>query len=152
MTALDTGNTAWLTMSAILVMLMTVPGLAFFYGGLVRSKNILSIVMQCLMCTAVISILWVAFGYSWVFGTGFQGTGIGAVIGGFDKLFLHGVTIKFNQCILAICLLYSNRTKIQFQDKYRIAKINSKISDTIICIHIFSYGTQSSECNDNGVF
>ena len=93
MTALDTGNTAWLTMSAILVMLMTVPGLALFYGGLVRSKNILSIVMQCLMCTAVISILWVAFGYSWVFGTGFQGTGIGAVIGGFDKLFLHGVTI-----------------------------------------------------------
>jgi ammonium transporter, Amt family len=91
--ALNTGNTAWLTMAAILVMLMTVPGLALFYGGLVRSKNILSIIMQCLMCTAVMSILWIAFGYSWVFGTEFQGTGIGAVIGGFDKVFLNGVTI-----------------------------------------------------------
>jgi Amt family ammonium transporter len=92
MTALNTGNTAWLTMSTILVMLMTVPALALFYGGLVRSKNILSIIMQCLMCTAVMSILWITFGYSWVFGTGFHGTGIGAVIGGFDKVFLHGVT------------------------------------------------------------
>jgi Amt family ammonium transporter len=93
LTTLDTGNTAWLTMSAILVMLMTVPGLALFYGGLVRTKNILSVIMQCLMCTAVLSILWIAFGYSWVFGTGFQGTGIGAFIGGFDKVFLHGVGI-----------------------------------------------------------
>jgi Amt family ammonium transporter len=91
LTALNTGNTAWLTMSTILVMLMTVPGLALFYGGLVRSKNILSIIMQCFSITAVISILWIAFGYSWVFGTGFQGTAIGAVIGGFDKTFLQGV-------------------------------------------------------------
>lgn len=88
LTVLNTGNTAWLTMSAVLVMLMTVPGLALFYGGLVRSKNILSIIMQCFSVTAVISILWVAFGYSWVFGTGFQGTAIGSVIGGFDKVFL----------------------------------------------------------------
>lgn len=94
MTTLDTGNTSWLTISTILVMLMTVPGLALFYGGLVRSKNILSIIMQCLMCTAVLSILWIAFGYSWVFGTSFQGTYIGGFIGGFDKVFLHGVTIK----------------------------------------------------------
>ena len=93
MTTLDTGNTSWLTISTVLVMLMTVPGLALFYGGLVRSKNILSVIMQCLMCTAVMSILWIAFGYSWVFGTGFHGTGIGAFIGGFDKVFLHGVTI-----------------------------------------------------------
>ena len=93
MTTLDTGNTSWLTISTILVMLMTVPGLALFYGGLVRSKNILSVIMQCLMCTAVMSLLWIAFGYSWVFGTGFHGTGIGAFIGGFDKVFLHGVTI-----------------------------------------------------------
>lgn len=93
LTALNTGNTAWITMAAILVMLMTVPGLALFYGGLVRSKNILSIVMQCLICTAVLSILWVAFGYSWVFGTGFHGTGIGTFIGGFDKVFLQGVGI-----------------------------------------------------------
>jgi Amt family ammonium transporter len=81
-------------MSTILVMLMTIPGLALFYGGLVRSKNILSIIMQCFSLTAVISILWIAFGYSWVFGTGFQGTGLGAFIGGFDKIFLNGVGIN----------------------------------------------------------
>lgn len=92
-TVLNTGNTAWLTMATILVMLMTIPGLALFYGGLVRSKNILSVIMQCLICTAVMSILWIAFGYSWVFGTQFHGTGLGAIIGGFDKVFLHGVSI-----------------------------------------------------------
>ncbi len=90
---LDTGNTAWITMATILVMMMTVPALALFYGGLVRSKNILSILMQCLFITAVCSILWIAFGYSWTFGTGLQGTPLGAVIGGFDKCFMHGVTI-----------------------------------------------------------
>lgn len=93
LTILNTGNTAWLTMAAILVMLMTVPGLALFYGGLVRSKNILSIIMQCFSLTAVMSILWIAFGYSWVFGTGLQGTSLGAVIGGFDKVFLQGVGV-----------------------------------------------------------
>ncbi len=57
---IDTGNTAWITTATILVMFMTVPALALFYGGLVRSKNILSILMQCLICTAVGSILWEA--------------------------------------------------------------------------------------------
>lgn len=90
---IDTGNTAWITTATILVMFMTVPALALFYGGLVRSKNILSIFMQCLICTAVGSILWIAIGYSWVFGTSLQGTALGGVIGGFDKVFLHGVTI-----------------------------------------------------------
>lgn len=90
---IDTGNTAWMTVATILVMLMTVPALALFYGGLVRSKNILSVLMQCLICTAVCSILWIAFGYSFVFGTDLQGTSAGALIGGFDKVFLHGVTI-----------------------------------------------------------
>ena len=90
---IDTGNTAWITAATILVMFMTVPALALFYGGLVRSKNILSILMQCLICTAVGSILWIAIGYSWVFGTSLQGTALGGVIGGFDKVFLHGVTI-----------------------------------------------------------
>ena len=73
---LNAGNTAWITMATILVMLMTVPGLALFYGGLVRQKNVLSIIMQCLICVCVVSVLWVAFGYSWVFGKGFQGLAI----------------------------------------------------------------------------
>lgn len=91
----DSGNTAWILMSTILVMLMTVPGLAFFYGGLVRRKNVLSIMMQCLAITGVISIMWIAFGYSWVFGTDFMenNSPMSFFIGGFDKLFLRGMTL-----------------------------------------------------------
>lgn len=71
------------------------PGIALFYGGLVRQKNVLSIIMQTLFIVGVVSILWVAFGYSWAFGTDFMESGspLGAVIGGFDKAFLHGITI-----------------------------------------------------------
>lgn len=93
---LDSGNTAWIIMATILVLLMTIPGLALFYGGLVRKKNIISIIMQCLVLVGVISIIWIAFGYSWVFGTGFveSGNPLGFIIGGFDKVFLHGISIK----------------------------------------------------------
>ena len=92
---LDSGNTAWIIVATILVMLMTVPGLALFYGGLVRQKNVLSIIMQCLFITGVISILWIAFGYSWVFGTDYMesGSSLGAIIGGFDKIFLSSLTL-----------------------------------------------------------
>src|ERR1700712_3722078 len=81
---LDSGNTAWIIVATILVMMMVIPGLALFYGGLVRQKNVLSIIMQCLVITGVISIIWIAFGYSWVFGTGFMESGnpLSAVIGG----------------------------------------------------------------------
>jgi Amt family ammonium transporter len=91
--ALDSGNTAWMIVSTILVMFMTIPGLALFYGGLVRQKNLLSIIMQCLVLAGVISVLWFAFGYSWVFGVAFMqdGNPLGFFIGGFDKLFLHGI-------------------------------------------------------------
>jgi len=92
---LNPGNTAWIIVATILVMMMTIPGLAFFYGGLVRQKNVLSIMMQCLAITAVISIEWIVLGYSWVFGTDFMenGNSLGVVIGGFDKIFLHGITL-----------------------------------------------------------
>ena len=90
---LDSGNTAWMIVATILVLLMTIPGLALFYGGLVRAKNILSVIMQCMVCVCAITIIWVAFGYSWVFGTGFEGSGAFEFIGGFDKLFLYGITI-----------------------------------------------------------
>lgn len=94
---LDSGNTAWIITATVLVLMMTIPGLALFYGGLVRSKNILSIMMQCLILTAVISIEWIIIGYSWVFGTDFMGENssiLGSVIGGFDKVFLHGITLS----------------------------------------------------------
>ncbi|MDR1342015.1 MAG: ammonium transporter [Prevotellaceae bacterium] len=91
----DTGNTAWIIVATVLVLMMTIPGLALFYGGLVRQKNLLSIIMQCFVLVGVITILWVAFGYSWVFGSGFMESGspLGFFIGGFDKAFLRGVTV-----------------------------------------------------------
>lgn len=91
---LNSGNTAWVIVATILVLLMTIPGLALFYGGLVRQKNVLSIIMQCLLCVGVISIIWIVFGYSFVFGTSFMASGnpLGALIGGFDKVMLHGIT------------------------------------------------------------
>ena len=83
--ALDTGNTAWLLASCGLVLLMT-PGLAFFYGGLVRKKNMLSVLMQCFMAMCVVTIAWVVVGYTLAFGPD-----KGGVIGGLDYLFLKGV-------------------------------------------------------------
>ena len=61
---LDTGDTAWMLTATVLVLLMTLPGLALFYGGLVRSKNILSILVQCFAMAGVMSIIWVVFGYA----------------------------------------------------------------------------------------
>lgn len=88
--AIDTGDTAWMIISTALVMLMT-PGLAFFYGGLVRRKNVLSIMMQCLMLMGVISIQWVLFGYSLAFGPDH-----GGVIGGLSFMGLNGVGMEPN--------------------------------------------------------
>lgn len=80
------GDTAWMTMATVLVILMTLPGLALFYGGLVRSKNMLSVLMQVFVVSALIYVLWVIYGYSVAFTAGnpFMGT--------LDKLFLKGVT------------------------------------------------------------
>lgn len=89
---ISAGNTAWMIVATALVMLMTIPGLALFYGGLVRSKNILNVLMQCFIIMAVISLEWVAFGYSNAFGSS---TGILApYIGGFDWAFLKGIGIN----------------------------------------------------------
>lgn len=91
---LDSGNTAWMITATALVLLMSIPGIALFYGGLVRQKNVLSIIMQTMLIVGVVSILWVAVGYTWAFGTGFKESGnpLFAVAGGFDKVFLKGIT------------------------------------------------------------
>lgn len=81
---ISAGDTAWVLASAALVMLMT-PGLAFFYGGMVRRKNILGILMQCFGCLALISVIWVIYGYSLAFSKG------NAFVGGFDWAFLKDV-------------------------------------------------------------
>ncbi len=83
--SIDSGDTAWMLMSTALVMLMT-PGLAFFYGGMVRSKNVLGTVMQSFMILCVMSIVWVLWGYSLAFGTD-----IGGFIGSLEFLGLNGV-------------------------------------------------------------
>jgi Amt family ammonium transporter len=87
----DKGDTTWMLVSTILVILMTLPGLALFYGGLVRAKNMLSVLMQVFAGFSMIALLWVAYGYSLAFG----GDGAGPLapfIGDFSKLFLNGVT------------------------------------------------------------
>ncbi len=90
MAEIDTGDTAWMIVSTALVMLMT-PGLAFFYGGLVRRKNVLSIMMQCFMLLGVMSIQWVVFGYSLAFGPDH-----GGFIGDFSWAALIGVGAEPN--------------------------------------------------------
>lgn len=93
---LNTGNTAWMIMATILVLLMSIPGIALFYGGLVRQKNVLSVIMQTMLIVGVVSLLWVAIGYTWAFGTGFKESGSWAwfFMGGLDKAFLKGVTVN----------------------------------------------------------
>ena len=91
---LDSGDTAWMLVSVALVLFMTIPGLALFYGGLVRSKNVLSVLMQCFAVTALITILWVFFGYSLAFDTTgmvAETTNLNSFVGGFSKAFLKGI-------------------------------------------------------------
>jgi Amt family ammonium transporter len=79
------GDTSWMLAATLLVIMMAIPGLALFYGGLVRSKNMLSMLMQVFSIFAMICVLWAIYGYSLAFTTG------NAFIGGFDRLFLHGI-------------------------------------------------------------
>jgi Amt family ammonium transporter len=85
--AIDTGDTAWVITASALVLMMTLPGLALFYGGLVRAKNILNVLVQCFFCAGVVGVLWILVGYSLAFGTG------NAFIGDFSKVGLAGVTL-----------------------------------------------------------
>jgi ammonium transporter, Amt family len=88
---LDGANTAWMLTSAVLVLFMTLPGLALFYAGLVRMKNVLSVLMQCFAITCIVTLAWVAVGYSIAFG---DGGASNAWYGGFAKSFLAGVDVK----------------------------------------------------------
>lgn len=83
---IDTGNTAWMITATVLVLMMTLPGLALFYGGLVRSKNVLSVLMHCYAIAALASIMWVVFLYSFAFDSGDSGW-----LGGLSNVFLNGV-------------------------------------------------------------
>src|SRR5258708_10449535 len=85
----NTGDNAWMLTSTVLVLLMTIPGLALFYGGLVRSKNMLSVLMQVFYTVCMVTIIWALYGYSLAFTGGFD------FIGGFSKTFLMGGTAGF---------------------------------------------------------
>lgn len=84
---LDTGDTAWMLTSTALVLMMTIPGLALFYGGMVRKQNVLAIMMQSFAITCLVTVLWMIVGYSLAFSEG------NAIIGGFGNLFLSGLAI-----------------------------------------------------------
>src|SRR5258706_2824816 len=84
----DTGDTAWVLTASALVVMMTLPGLALFYGGLVRAKNILNVLMQCMLSAGIVGVLWILVGYSLAFGTG------NAMVGDFSKVGLAGVTLE----------------------------------------------------------
>ena len=88
--ALNSGDTAWMIVATALVLFMTLPGLALFYGGMVRKKNLLATLAQSVAVTVIATVLWVAVGYTLSFGVG-PSDGWNAVLGGFDSVMLHGV-------------------------------------------------------------
>jgi Amt family ammonium transporter len=88
---LDAANTAWMLTSSVLVLFMTLPGLALFYAGLVRMKNVLSVLMQCFAIACIVTLAWVVIGYSLAFG---DAGSLNAWFGGFGKSFLSGVEVK----------------------------------------------------------
>ena len=93
---LNSGDTAWMLTATALVLFMTIPGLALFYGGMVRSKNILSVMMQCFAITGLMSILWMVYGYSLAFDTTGMEAGVinfSSFVGGLERAFLSGLTV-----------------------------------------------------------
>ncbi len=86
------GHNGWMMTCAALVLFMTLPGLALFYGGLVRKKNVLSVLAQCLGCAGMVTVIWWAVGYSLVFGKNFTGTALEPFLGGTEFFFFKGVT------------------------------------------------------------
>lgn len=86
---LNSGDTAWMITATVLVLFMTIPGLSLFYAGMVRSKNVLSVLMQCFAITSLMSILWAVYGYSLAFD---GGGSMNALVGGLSKAFLAGIT------------------------------------------------------------
>ncbi|PYB80129.1 ammonia channel protein [Pseudomonas sp. LB-090624] len=118
--ALNSGDTAWMLTATALVLFMTIPGLALFYGGMVRSKNVLSVMMQCFAITGLMSILWVVYGYSMAFDTTGMEKGVlnfNSFVGGFSKAFLSGVT---PQSLTSAAALFPEAVFITFQMTFAI--------------------------------
>jgi Amt family ammonium transporter len=93
---LNSGDTAWMITATVLVLFMTIPGLSLFYAGMVRSKNVLSVMMQCFAICSLMSVIWMVYGYSLSFDTNGMEAGVfnfSSIVGGFNNLFLSGVTL-----------------------------------------------------------
>ncbi|HCY61300.1 MAG TPA: ammonia channel protein [Oxalobacteraceae bacterium] len=103
------GDVAWMSTATILVIMMSIPGLALFYGGLVRSKNMLSVLMQVFMVFSLVVVLWCIYGYSLAFTTG------GSFIGSFDRLFLSGITIETMAATFSKGVVIPEFTFVAFQ-------------------------------------
>src|SRR3954464_13110437 len=103
------GDNAWMLTSSVLVLLMTIPGLALFYGGLVRSKNMLSVLMHVFYTVCIVTVIWVIYGYSLTF------TGGSSIIGGLDKVFLRGVTTDSQAATFSVGVTIHELIYICFQ-------------------------------------
>lgn len=117
---LNSGDTAWMLVSTALVLFMTIPGLALFYGGMVRSKNILSVMMQCFAITGLISLLWVIYGYSLAFDvTGMEKgvTNLHSFVGGLSRAFLQGLS---HDGLTSATALFPESVFITFQMTFAI--------------------------------
>ena len=93
---LDTGDTAWMIMATVLVLMMTIPGLSLFYAGMVRSKNVLSVMMQCFAITGLMTIIWVVYGYSIAFDVTGMEEGVfnlSSIVGGLGNVFMSSITV-----------------------------------------------------------
>jgi ammonium transporter, Amt family len=96
--ALDTGDTAWMLAATALVLMMTIPGLALFYGGMVRKKNVLTIVMQCFATTCIVTVTWMVIGYSLAFT---DGGGMQKYLGGMSQFLLKAMTLESTNSLAA---------------------------------------------------
>src|SRR5512139_4164602 len=103
------GDNAWMLTSTVLVLLMTVPGLALFYGGLVRTKNMLSVLMQVFYTVCIVTVLWALYGYSLAF------TGGSDFIGGFSKVFMMGITTDSKVATFSVDANVSELVYVCFQ-------------------------------------
>src|ERR1044071_1444463 len=103
------GDNAWMLTSSVLVLLMTIPGLAFFYGGLARSKNMLSVLAHVFYTVCIVVVIWAIYGYSLSF------TGGSTIIGGLDKIFLKGVTTDSQAATFSVGVTIHELIYICFQ-------------------------------------
>ncbi|MDT3722391.1 ammonium transporter [Pseudomonas oryzihabitans] len=118
--AINSGDTAWMLVSTALVLFMTIPGLALFYGGMVRAKNVLSVMMQCFAITGLVSILWMLYGYSLAFDTTGMEKGVtnfNSFIGGLGKAFLSSLQ---HDAVTSATALFPESVFVTFQMTFAI--------------------------------